>query len=696
MARNRKRGRRGNGDGGHREDRQERDDAGPSQTRSLQHQPQSSQSHVRSRDAGNGSSAARDVSVTRSSSFQTSNHPAFDRLPPFVQELLTVLDASGPPKLDEDLLHDLYLHHISEKTSDPYSPSSDALTRVKDPLSSAIFGEKLSLRTQGNSLSNSRKENAPTDDADPKSESLMPTTSTPSLDQFLQEISALLRERNGVKLASYLLIEPPYPAAYEALIDDIKQNYAKDNGHALENKLKAALPEARDGLDGTPWSAFTTVMITYFGFLRDVDIESLLHTYRLLSNLVSKCNSALKHASMGAIILPTVVAYSRVFARLAAGLEKQPELIAHEQPRTTEGEGARETLSEKAANVMRQALVLCLKDKSPAIDKPQGKQIGIYAIANICLKILFNCHKIKGAETIIASIQENSPPLELFPASERVTYLYYVGRYWYIRREPYPGLLALETAYRQCRAVDIKQRRLILIFLMAASLCLGRFPSQQLYSRPEAEGLAEKFQPICQAIAKGDLTAYRQAVDWDNPNTAWFLHYRIFIQLRTFCELLIQRSLIRKTFLLCGDPGDAEARKAPTLNFKDVHTVMSFLESRALVSKERQAPMSGQHATSSIFGSQLPDPLKIFVHPEFEGIVDPKDRKPREITGFEIESTMSGLIAQGFLNGFLSHRQQKFAIQGAVKKGALEAGFPTPWEAFCARMDDDVPGWVKK
>ncbi|KAF2237512.1 hypothetical protein EV356DRAFT_480922 [Viridothelium virens] len=524
----------------------------------------------------------------------------------------------------------------------------------------------------------------------------MPTISTPSLDQFLQEISALLRERNGVKIASYLLIEPPYPAAYEALIGEIKQHYAKDNAHALENKLKAALPEARDGLDGSPWTAFITVMITYFGFLRDVDIESLLHTYRLLSNLVSKCNSALKHTSMGVLILPTVIAYSRVFARLATGLEKQPELIAHEQPRTTEGEGARETLPEKAANVMRQALVLCLKDKSRAINKPEGKQTGIYAIANICLKILFNCHKIKGAETIIASIQENSPPLELFPASERVTYLYYVGRYWYIRREPYPGLLALETAYRQCRAVDIKHRRLILIFLIASSVCLGRFPSQQLYNRPEAEGLAEKFQPICQAIAKGDLTAYRQAIDYDNPNTAWFMHYRIFLQLRTFCELLIQRSLIRKTFLLCGDPGDAEARKAPTLNFTDVLTVMRFLESRALVPKEQQAPLLGQRTTSSVPGSQIPDPLKIFVHPEFADIVDPEDRKPREITGFEIESTMSGLIAQGFLNGFLSHRQQKFAIQGAVKKGALEAGFPTPWEAFCARMDDDVPGWVKK
>ena len=98
-----------------------------------------------------------------------------------------------------------------------------------------------------------------------------------------------------------------------------------------------------------------------------------------------------------------------MLARLAIGLDKRPDLIAQLSTPTTaaaimdeasSGGGGKETLPERAANIIRQAFVTCLNDRSSPgaatgmttttnSGKPEGKKSGIYTIANLCLKILF-------------------------------------------------------------------------------------------------------------------------------------------------------------------------------------------------------------------------------------------------------------------------------------------------------------------
>jgi hypothetical protein len=111
-----------------------------------------------------------------------------------------------------------------------------------------------------------------------------------------------------------------------------------------------------------------------------------------------------------------------MFARLAMGLDKKPELIAHLTTSTTSSSsddsgGPRETLPERAANIIRYAFVACLNDRSgtSANGSPQGKRKGIYVLANLCLKILFACRKTRGAAQIFENIFVLSPPLGAYP-----------------------------------------------------------------------------------------------------------------------------------------------------------------------------------------------------------------------------------------------------------------------------------------
>lgn len=97
---------------------------------------------------------------------------------------------------------------------------------------------------------------------------------------------------------------------------------------------------------------------------------------------------------MGVIVLPTALYLSKVLAKLAMGLDRRPELIAHILRGAMDGDENIEkvTLVEQSANVVREAFIKCLTDRTGTPGpqgKPEGKRVGIYLMANLCLKLLF-------------------------------------------------------------------------------------------------------------------------------------------------------------------------------------------------------------------------------------------------------------------------------------------------------------------
>lgn len=422
------------------------------------------------------------------------------------------------------------------------------------------------------------------------------------------------------------------------------------------------------------------------------------------------------------IILPTVISLSRTLSKLAIGLDKRPDLVAnltsHEATAGGEEAGERVTLAEGSANLIREAFKKCASERSGNVSgldsdgNPEGRRIGIYLMANVCLKLFFHCRKLRSAEQIFAMIYQQSPPLSLYPAAQRTTFLYYLGRYHFANNHFYRAQLALQAAYNQCHRQAIRQRRLILIYLITSNMILGRSPKPSVYQRPEARGLREKFEPLCSAIAKGDIASFRTLTDMNNPSTSWFLHWRILLQITNRCEVLIWRSLARRTFLLSGTRGDATNKKAPTLSLEDVLTAATFLEKRALgigsngdVNGSTSQKSSGREHTNSIFlfpptpadtppakedEEELPDG---YVDPDLLDFVDPpgSDLPTMEM----IESTVASLVDQDLLHGFVSHSQKRFAITGAKNASPLQVGFPNVWATISSKMDEEVPGWVK-
>jgi nuclear mRNA export protein PCID2/THP1 len=500
------------------------------------------------------------------------------------------------------------------------------------------------------------------------------------LGHFLLNINGFIEHRNESQLAAYIVLEPPFNPNYLAVIGELKQFYPKGSEDALEQKCTQDLKAAVAGDDGSPWTTFIKFMAPYLSYLRDVsaDVNRYLETYELLSELQQKANSALGHSTLGHLMLPVVVANAKLVCRLAIGLDKQPGLIAHLKSGQAGGEdgGPRETLPERAANILRGAFVTCLNDRVSGLSaqgQPEGKKRGIYTIANLCLKILFQCRKTRNATQIFENIYNLSPPLSAYPKRERVTFLYYLGRFLFQNSHFYRAQRALQQAYNECPVHPscLRQRRHILVYLITSNITLGRFPSQELLSRPEAQGFDEKFLPLCFAIRSGNLAAFRDHLDFTAPHAPWFLHFRILLQLRNRCEPLVWRSLVRKTWNLVGTRPDPATRLTPTVTFGEILEAFRFA-SKAQGEEE--------------------------IDPDFLGVEYGETTPELDITA--MMSKLSSLLDQGLLNGFLAHKVGKYCITGVSKASGniLAAGFPEPWTVLEGKVESQkdgnvVPGW---
>ena len=153
-------------------------------------------------------------------------------------------------------------------------------------------------------------------------------------------------------------------------------------------------------------------------------------------------------------------------------------------------------------------------------------------------------------------------------------------------------------------------------------------------------------------------------------------------------------------------------KKAPTLSLEDVLTLATFLERRALGLESKKGEKD-LRAQTSVQGNQHTNSLFIFpptpadtpptqdkkishgyVDPDLLDYVDPpkSDLPTMEI----VESMIASLVNQDLLHGFLSHGQKRFAITGVKNASPLKIGFPNVWATLSAKMDNEVPGWVKK
>jgi len=332
---------------------------------------------------------------------------------------------------------------------------------------------------------------------------------------------------------------------------------------------------------------------------------------------------------------------------------------------------------------------------------------------------------------MFTNLSTSGPALSLYPASQRVTFLYYLGRFNFDHGHYLRAHMCFEEAYRQCLPQFQKHRRQILTYWIPANLLLGRFPSWALLQRPEAAGFADIFLPICSALRSGNFVAFNQAL---TLNRDWLWDKGFYLTFLYRLKPLVWRSFTRKTFLITWQGAGEAGNRAASLSFEDLVTTASYVQKllegyvpAKPATRSRPPPHINtiflKAVTNSAAGGEAGESDSLLVPPPggprrlmpSEGLIFGNKRPDLE----NMESVVAGLVYSGLLNGFIARQQKRFAVEGAKKKGgnAVAAGWPNPYESILERfkeahqealeacdsgesMDppgemDDVPGWVR-
>ncbi|KAH8197672.1 hypothetical protein TruAng_008176 [Truncatella angustata] len=507
--------------------------------------------------------------------------------------------------------------------------------------------------------------------------------------QFLGEVRGFLKYRNGDQLRQWLQVEPPVPDHYHKLSQELR------NIASIEKMVEQHLPEEDDvpADQGTAWRGFIVFMEDYLKYWRDVDFEDLLGAHDLLMGLTKQ----------------TSVALCGSLSKLSMTLNKRPDLTRKLQTiDTSGGEEEQKSIIDKAAEVMQRVFTACLADRtSDQFSKPEGKKVGVYTFANVTLKLLFACRKTHLAKTIFMNITAKSPPLSFYPAAQRVTYLYYLGRFHFINNHFSHAAQCLEQAYLQTPSTFQNHRRLILTYLIPSKMLLGYLPSINILQRPEAATLSPIFSQLALAIRTGNYILLQSTIA---SNEKWLFRKGLLLTLTFRLKPLVWRSLSRRTFLLTyvATPMDPSkpANKAATLDLAHLLVTSTYIQKRLEGYLPAEMPSRARPPhVNAMFMNTVTKKAKSGV--ENSTLVappgGPKKLRPNDglvwgnmaVTAEHVEDVVASLVSQSLLHGYVAHAQGRFAIMGAAKKGSpVAAGWPTVAEVI-GMGDGDVPGWVK-
>ncbi|ETN41401.1 uncharacterized protein HMPREF1541_03336 [Cyphellophora europaea CBS 101466] len=554
-----------------------------------------------------------------------------------------------------------------------------------------------------------------------------------SLQSFLEEIHNSLHDKNGQRIADLIHLDveslpPQRQQPYVQLNAELNSQWPASSDAQLLQRCKQEFSQEEFG---TFSSSFSDSIARYFRYLRDILTADNLTKALEIRQLTSQCVTALGDARWGVVMIPIVLSFSRTLAFIATKLDRNPQLI--KQSARSDSSAPRGGFVEDAANVLRDAFIKCLAGSpgTPRTSRPQSddKRVGIYLTANSTLKLLFQCLKHRNAQQLFSSIDAQSPPLAFYPAAQRVSYLYYLGRYHFANNHFLRASAALSAAYTSCHREATAHLRQILTYLLASNLILGLVPNVSLFSRAHAQALHPIFGPIISTIKSGDLGTFHALLSLPiptspttamtpNPIAAFLLRRRIHLQLLNRLTPLLWRTLIYRTFLISGYHATetTETRKIPFLRLPLARAAARFSFTRAPIAPgtlPSTAPLDAEFAdldaalaetgfdldtgaySDALIDSQ-PKP-----HPFAPSAAD-DEQSP---TLAEVESVFLSLIQQGLLRGFVLRNSPRFAVPGSVQRGGWRSGFPPVHRALLTAQGAqegrglegvEVPGWVKE
>ncbi|QUC23702.1 uncharacterized protein UV8b_07943 [Ustilaginoidea virens] len=211
---------------------------------------------------------------------------------------------------------------------------------------------------------------------------------------------------------------------------------------------------------------------------------------------------------------------------------------------------------------LKRMFTLCLNDRAPI---EESRKWGIYFVINLLFKTYFNLNSASLSRTILKTLsvyneKGDMPPLDAFPAAQRVTFKYYEGVLFFLEENYVQAEKHLMEAWRLCHKDAQNNAERILMYLIPCRLLTSHvLPTKALLERfPRLQKL---FLPLAECIKRGDLKSFDLALQ---EGEDVFVKKRIYLTLERGRDIAL-RNLLRKVFLAGGfdEPKEDETETSP-------------------------------------------------------------------------------------------------------------------------------------
>lgn len=199
----------------------------------------------------------------------------------------------------------------------------------------------------------------------------------------------------------------------------------------------------------------------------------------------------------------------------------------------------------------------------------RDKKLAALDIVNVSIKIYFKLNTLRLCKNLIRTVDSRQfAEFDSFPAAQRVTYKFYVGRLAVFDEHYGEAQAALSYALQHCHRDHQRNKALVLKYLVPVQLLLGLLPSRALMQQHQLQ----QYESIVQAMRLGDVQLFN--------DTMAAQQFR-FIQEGTYLLLeklrqAVYRRLLRRVYLINAEQQPAKAAQIPLPLFQQALAVQGI------------------------------------------------------------------------------------------------------------------------
>ncbi|XP_043481957.1 PCI domain-containing protein 2 [Leptopilina heterotoma] len=386
----------------------------------------------------------------------------------------------------------------------------------------------------------------------------------------------------------------------DSYISQLRRMWSNEDGDTLADLLslrhnhinipqissELAIHKATDNLN----VPFDDLVVCHLRTLASVSKDDPLLTYNNQSLAVQSLTKILQLQKEENWMLP-VMNMMCLELRLLAVRAENSKLNKSQKP----GE-----VLEKCAECLMGCFRVCAADNRSS--EEDTKRWGMLALVNQLLKVYFKINKLHLCKPLIRAI-ESSAYKDHFALAQQITYKFFVGRTAMFDSDYKTADEYLTYAFEHCHKQSIKNKRLILTYLVPVKMLLGHMPKKFVL---EKYNLLQ-FWELMEAVKKGNLRSLEEVM---NKHESFFIEAGIYLIVEKL-KIIAYRNLFKKVYLVLNthqipiqslltalemygveniDMDETECLVANLINEKKIKGYISHQHKKLVISKQNPFP----------------------------------------------------------------------------------------------------------